>query len=96
MVSNNKEAAMRGWLIGLVLVVGFTGTAAAEHVNGYYRRNGTYVNGYERSERDDNPYNNYSFPGNTNPYTGVQATGNEQTYLDNYYHRRSERGAYGR
>ncbi len=53
-------------------------------VNGYYR-NGTYVKGHWRSAPDGNPYNNWSFPGNINPYTGRIATGNPETYLKNYY-----------
>jgi hypothetical protein len=52
------------------------------HVNGYYRSNGTYVQPYYRSDPDGNPYNNYSYPGNTNPYTGETATGNPDTYLE--------------
>ncbi len=38
--------------------------ASAVHVNGYYRSNGTYVSGYERTAPDGIPYNNYSYPGN--------------------------------
>jgi len=60
-------------------------TSADVWVNGYYRSNGTYVNGHYRSSPDGNPYNNYSFPGNTNPYTGKTAPGNANTYLNNYY-----------
>lgn len=56
----------------------------AGYVRGHYR-NGTYVNGHYRSEPDGNPYNNYSFPGNTNPYTGKTAGGSPETYLRNYY-----------
>lgn len=58
---------------------------AAVYVHGYYRSNGTYVAPHYRSNPDGNPYNNYSYPGNTNPYTGVTATGNPDTYLKNYY-----------
>lgn len=58
---------------------------AAVKVNGYFRKDGTYVKPHYRSNPDGNPYNNYSFPGNTNPYTGVVAPGNSQTYLNNYY-----------
>lgn len=36
-----------------------------------------------RSNPDGNPYNNWSYPGNTNPYTGKVAPGNPSTYLDN-------------
>jgi len=54
-------------------------------VNGYYRSNGTYVSGHYRSSPDGDPYNNWSFPGNTNPYTGETAGGSASTYLENYY-----------
>jgi len=54
-------------------------------VSGYYRKDGTYVMGHWRSSPDGNPYNNWSFPGNINPYTGKVATGNPETYLKNYY-----------
>lgn len=53
-------------------------------VNGYYRSNGTYVKGHYRSSPDGNPYNNWSYPGNTNPYTGVTAGGSTSSYLKNY------------
>lgn len=69
-------------MLGMLLP---SAVALAGYVNGYYRSNGTYVNGYYRSTPDGNPYNNYSFPGNTNPYTGKVAPGNASTYLNNYY-----------
>ncbi|RMH46423.1 MAG: hypothetical protein D6694_03550 [Gammaproteobacteria bacterium] len=43
---------------------------ADQWVNGYVRRDGTYVQGHWRSSPDGNPYNNYSTQGNINPYTG--------------------------
>jgi|ERR1044071_1822096 hypothetical protein len=58
---------------------------AAVRVRGYYRKDGTYVQPYYRSNPDGNPFNNWSFPGNTNPYTGKTATGDPNTYLKNYY-----------
>ncbi len=54
-------------------------------VKGYYRKDGTYVRPHVRSNPDGNPYNNWSYPGNTNPYTGKVATGNPDAYLRNYY-----------
>lgn len=54
-------------------------------VNGYYRKDGTYVQPHYRSNPDGNPYNNWSYPKNVNPYTGKVATGNPSTYLANYY-----------
>jgi Putative peptidoglycan binding domain len=56
-------------------------------VRGYVRKDGTYVAPHYRSSSDGNPYNNWSFPGNTNPYTGKTATGNPSTYLERYYQR---------
>lgn len=51
----------------------FSSLAAADtYVNGYVRSDGSYVSGHYRSDRDNNPYNNYSAVGNTNPYTGSQ------------------------
>lgn len=58
---------------------------AAVRVKGYYRKDGTYVRPHYRSNPDGNPYNNWSFPGNTNPYTGITAPGDPDTYLKNYY-----------
>jgi hypothetical protein len=43
---------------------------ADDYVNGYSRSNGTYVSGYYRSDSDGISSNNYSYHGNTNPYTG--------------------------
>jgi hypothetical protein len=43
------------------------------------------VKSHYRSSPDGNPYNNWSYPGNTNPYTGKVAKGNPSTYLKNYY-----------
>lgn len=63
--------------------------AYAGYVHGYTRSNGTYVNGYERTAADGNPYNNYSFPGNYNPNTGSITGGNADTYLRNYYNNSS-------
>jgi hypothetical protein len=58
-------------------------------VKGYYKKDGTYVQPHYRSNPDGNPYNNWSYPGNTNPYTGKTATGDPDTYLKNYYNNSS-------
>ncbi len=34
-----------------------------------------------------NPYNNWSYPGNVNPHTGKQATGDPNRYLEQYQNR---------
>ena len=59
-------------LITLVVIglMCFTEIAFAGWVRGYSRRNGTYVNGYQRTNRNSSVYDNYSYRGNTNSYTG--------------------------
>lgn len=49
---------------------------ADEYVQGYIRKDGTYVAPHHRTTPDSNPYNNYSTQGNINPYTGQQGTVN--------------------
>lgn len=44
------------------------------YVNGYYRKNGTYVQPHYRSAPNSTKLDNYSTYGNTNPYTGKQGT----------------------
>ena len=51
---------------------------AQVHVRGYMRSNGTYVHSYERSAPDNTVTNNYSYQGNTNPYTGATGTNRYQ------------------
>jgi len=40
------------------------------HVNGYTKKDGTYVAPHWRSDPDGNPNNNWSHKGNVNPHTG--------------------------
>ena len=80
-----RESWMRIFALVVALFVTLTVSAAAQtHVEGYTRKDGTYVQGHWRSSPDKSPYNNYSYPGNTNPYTGKTATGNSDTYLQRY------------
>lgn len=77
----------------LIVTSMWTVSAFAQvRVKGYTRKDGTYVQSYTRSNPDSNPTNNYSYPGNYNPYTGKVATGNEQTYLDKYKNRTQSSG----
>src|SRR4051812_19073256 len=47
-----------------------------EHVNGYERKDGTYVAPYERTQANTTRDDNYGTRGNYNPYTGKTGTGN--------------------
>lgn len=43
-------------------------------VNGYYKSNGTYVEGYYRTRPNNTNSDNFSTKGNVNPYTGRTGT----------------------
>ena len=51
---------------------------ADSYVNGYVKKDGTYVPPHFKSNNDNNAWNNYSTKGNANPYTG------EKGYVDPY------------
>jgi hypothetical protein len=65
---------MRFILYGLAAIAATTTASAQVHVNGYTKKDGTYVAPHYRSSPDGNPYNNYSTLGNVNPYTGQAGT----------------------
>ena len=54
-------------------------------VNGYTRRDGTYVQPHMRSDRDSSFSNNWSTKGNINPYTNERDYKQEPTYNNNAY-----------
>lgn len=59
-----------------ILLVVFTLSAIANfshsqvRVKYFVKKNGTYVEPHARTRPDKKLYNNYAYPGNTNPYTG--------------------------
>jgi hypothetical protein len=62
-------------LIAFVLLCSACCVARADqYVPGHYRSNGTYVQPYHRSSRDNSFNNNWSTRPNINPYTGRQGT----------------------
>jgi len=65
---------MKKILLVLLIAMFAASLAFAGQVKGYTRSNGTYVNSYQRSNPDRTVTNNYSFKGNTNPYTGQVGT----------------------
>jgi hypothetical protein len=59
------------FLLAFSFLMGSFGIAfAVVHVNGYYRKNGTYVAPYTRTSPNSTKTDNYSYPGNYNPNTG--------------------------
>ncbi|MDA8084001.1 MAG: hypothetical protein M0024_10130 [Nitrospiraceae bacterium] len=73
---------MKRLLFAVLLSMMLSGVVSAEWVRGSYKDTDgdgikdTYVNGYNRTKADNNPYNNYSTRGNVNPYTGQSGTVN--------------------
>ena len=63
---------MKKFLLLLVAcIIGGLATVDAQvYVKGYYRKDGTYVQGHYRSEPNHTNHDNYSTQGNVNPYTG--------------------------
>jgi hypothetical protein len=58
------------FIISLFVFIGTSNASASCYVDGYYKSNGTYVNGYYRSCPNETVKDNYSYYGNSNPYTG--------------------------
>lgn len=68
---------MKRLVVAALMALAVPGVAAAQGqhwVNGYYRSNGTYVQGHMQTNPDGNPYNNWTTQGNVNPYTGQPGT----------------------
>lgn len=63
------------------------------HVDGYTRKDGTYVQPSHRSTPDNSQYNNYGTQGNVNPYTGQQGTIQPQQNYQPYNPQPTNRGA---
>jgi hypothetical protein len=61
-------------LSALVLTALATAAAAQVHVNGSFRRDGTYVQPHYRSSPNSSTSDNWSTRGNVNPYTGQVGT----------------------
>ena len=61
-------------IIIAALIAASAAPAFAGSVNGYYRKNGTYVAPHYRSDPNNTVRDNYTYDGNTNPYTGKVGT----------------------
>lgn len=65
----------------LIILLSSYQTYSQVHVKGYYRKNGTYVSPHTRSSPNSSVYDNYSYKGNINPYTGAAG---HRTYTSTY------------
>ena len=74
-------------LFAVVALAALSAARADTWVNGYLRKDGTYVQGHWRSDPDNKYWNNWSSWGNTNPYTSEK--GYNLPKLDDYLQRPS-------
>ncbi len=78
---------MKRLFFSIIFVVSFfvnnISVNADVYVNGYTRKDGTYVQPYYRSSPDGNPSNNWSTYSNVNPYTGRMGTNKIPSYQNN-------------
>lgn len=58
----------------LLSAASFAAGAASTHVDGHFRKDGTYVPPHYRTTPDSSLGNNWSSQGNVNPYTGERGT----------------------
>lgn len=66
----------------------FSGSALSDtYVQGHYTNNGSYVQPYHRSDSNNTVRDNYSYKGNSNPYTGQSGS--------NYYRNSPSSSYYG-
>ncbi len=65
---------MRTALLALTTAFTVSAFAADTYVQGYYKRDGTYIAPHHQATRDDKLYNNYSSQDQINPYTGTYGT----------------------
>lgn len=80
------RAQIKGFLFVALSIVMFSGTVSADYVKGYTRRDGTYVQGYNRSSPNNTVRDNYSHRGNLNPYTGETGSNyNRNSPSSEYY-----------
>lgn len=61
---------MKKIIVFMFLLMMGSSALADQYVNGYYRQNGTYVQGHYRTTPNNTRLDNYSTRGNYNPYTG--------------------------
>lgn len=81
----------------ITIAVSVAASAQDHYVNGYYRRDGTYVQGHHRTNPNYSQYDNYSTRGNINPYTGQEGTHTPYPSYGGYNSRHSNTyGGYGR
>lgn len=71
---------MKALFLGIFISIAASSLFADTYVNGYYKKDGTYVAPHYRSSPNSSTYDNWSTKGNTNPYTGKKGTKDPYDY----------------
>ncbi len=72
---------MKKLIIALALsTIALPAVASDTRVDGYIRKDGTYVQPHMRTTPNNTRTDNYGSQGNVNPYTGQQGTENPYSY----------------
>jgi hypothetical protein len=84
-------------ILTVVLLIAVAPAFAQVHVNGYTKKDGTYVAPHERTARNNTNLDNYSTKGNVNPYTGQSGKKEPDPYgyLNTQPSQRSQSGQLG-
>lgn len=80
-----KKGRIKFLVIAIVFFPAITIAGGPVRVNGYYKKNGTYVEPHYRSSPNSTPLDNWSTKGNSNPYTGEEGEKNPSGATNNYY-----------
>lgn len=66
----------------IIVLISYSSLAHATHVNGYVKKDGTYVNSYDRSSSDDTKTNNYSYDSSSSsdPYNHEHSRKHDDSY----------------
>jgi len=67
-------------ILTAALLIAVAPAFAQVHVNGYTKKDGTYVAPHERTAPNNTNLDNYSTKGNVNPYTGQPGTKEPDPY----------------
>lgn len=77
-IKSARGPYIRGWemkLIHIMLLLAFSTAALADtYVNGYYRKDGTYVQGHTRSSPNNTRYDNYGSPSSSQRSSSYPST----------------------
>jgi hypothetical protein len=68
--------------------------SAGDYVSGYSRSNGTYVAPHYKTSPNSTVQDNYSYKGNTNPYTGSTGSNYYRSAPSSAYYGGSSAGSY--